>query len=221
MSTLSPSVSDQVAVGTEKILESGHVSEGPGRIASAPIPSVFSDDRGSIHRLRIGHRRINLLYSKKETMRSGYLNSVLSHDFVITGRVEVWTLAETGTVKKIYKEREYFSIEPYVPHILYFLEETNIAEWYDGTFRCWYYHPYRNIVNVQNSLLEEKDRSTPRHRLLVLKDEEDQGTVTSGPGDDSHFFARGAAVFWYTTAAFLIGWFMGAATVVTHPPRRT
>eukprot|EP00977_Amphora_coffeiformis_P004722 scaffold1007_cov176-Amphora_coffeaeformis.AAC.28 len=71
MSTLSPSVADKVAVGTEQILQSSHVSDGPGRIATAPIPSVFMDDRGSIHRLRIGHQRLNLLYSRKEHMRSG------------------------------------------------------------------------------------------------------------------------------------------------------
>ena len=71
MSTLSPSVADKVAVGTETILESSHVSDGPGRIATAPIPSVFMDDRGSIHRLRIGQQRVNILYSRKEYMRSG------------------------------------------------------------------------------------------------------------------------------------------------------
>lgn len=36
-----PSVEDQVAVGTDQILQSPHVSEGPGRVANAPVPSVF------------------------------------------------------------------------------------------------------------------------------------------------------------------------------------
>ena len=75
MSTLSPSVADKVAVGTEQILQSSHVSDGPGRIATAPIPSVFMDDRGSIHRLRIGQQRVNLLYSRMEYMRSGVRTS--------------------------------------------------------------------------------------------------------------------------------------------------
>ena len=38
---LSPEVEDHVVVGSEKILDSPHVSEGPGRIANAPIPSIF------------------------------------------------------------------------------------------------------------------------------------------------------------------------------------
>jgi hypothetical protein len=38
---LSPRVADQVTVGTAAILESPHVTEGPGRIANAPVPSVY------------------------------------------------------------------------------------------------------------------------------------------------------------------------------------
>ena len=38
---LNPSVGDQVATGTDKILESPHISEGPGRIANSPVPSVY------------------------------------------------------------------------------------------------------------------------------------------------------------------------------------
>ena len=39
--TLNPTVEDQVHCGTEAILQSHHVREGPGRIANAPVPSVF------------------------------------------------------------------------------------------------------------------------------------------------------------------------------------
>ncbi len=39
--SLNPTVADQVATGTDAILASPHVSEGPGRIANAPVPSVF------------------------------------------------------------------------------------------------------------------------------------------------------------------------------------
>jgi hypothetical protein len=38
---LEPSVQDQVPVGTRDILESPHVSDGPGKIANSPVPSVF------------------------------------------------------------------------------------------------------------------------------------------------------------------------------------
>ena len=210
MSQLSPCVADQVSVGTVKILESGHVSEGPGRIATAPIPSVFTDDRGSIHRLRIGHQRVNLLYSLKDSMRSGYLHNVLTHDFVISGRVQVWTLAEKGTEKKEYGPHEYFTIDTYVPHILFYLEDTNMVEWYDGgatEFKLWYYHPYRNIVNIQNSALASQN--SPRHHRLVLKDEEPSASANSGStGGDGPSISRTTFIFW-TTAAVVAGWFLG------------
>jgi hypothetical protein len=38
---LFPVVEDVVATGTKNILQSHHISEGPGRIANSPVPSVF------------------------------------------------------------------------------------------------------------------------------------------------------------------------------------
>jgi hypothetical protein len=38
---LDAAVDDHVPVGTPDVLESPHVSEGPGKIANAPVPSVF------------------------------------------------------------------------------------------------------------------------------------------------------------------------------------
>jgi hypothetical protein len=49
---LSVAVEDHVLVGSEQILSSLHVSEGPGRIATSPVPSIYYDDRGEIHRIR-------------------------------------------------------------------------------------------------------------------------------------------------------------------------
>jgi hypothetical protein len=38
---LEPTVHDHVPTGTKAILESPHVSDGPGKIANSPVPSVF------------------------------------------------------------------------------------------------------------------------------------------------------------------------------------
>jgi hypothetical protein len=168
--SLSPSVEDQVVIGTDKILQSPHVSEGPGRLANAPVPSIYSDDRGEIHRLRVGGKLMNLLFSKESVMRSGYLHHNNMHDFVISGKVEVWTLTTKETIKTVYGPNQHFHVEPYTPHILYFLEDTIILEWWEpGPFRCWYYHPYRRIVDVQNSLVS---KSTGIFQRLVPHDEQ-------------------------------------------------
>lgn len=177
---ITPCIEDQIEVGNEMILLSPHVSEGPGRIAKAPIPSIYLDDRGDIHRLRVGGVRINLLFSKQNTMRSGYFHPHVTYDFVINGSVEVWTLNQTGTLKTIYRSHEYFTIDKYIPHILYFLDDTILMEWYDKNciFQCYYYHPYRKIVDIQNSIttassLSSSTSSNKMGRLSRLVAQED------------------------------------------------
>lgn len=152
-------VAEQVAVGTVKVLDSPHVSEGPGRIANSPVPSIFVDDRGEIHRLRVGGKRVNMLFSKKDVMRSGYLHNHKTFSFVVTGKVEVWVLKQDKTVKTVYGACQFFEVEPFYPHILHFLEDTNILEFWEGKFQCWYYHPYRRLVQLQNELVANKDDS--------------------------------------------------------------
>lgn len=187
MSTVTAAVDDLVPVGSVAILDSPHVSEGPGRIAKAPVPSIYVDDRGDIHRLRVGGTRMNLLYSVKGVMRSGYLHPHAMYDTVISGRVEVWTLTATGTLKTIYDQFQHFVIDPYVPHILYFLEDSILAEWWPHRtdFQCWYYHPYRKIIDIQNSVVEKENNekgggsgSTGHHQRLVPQDEARMNAVS-------------------------------------------
>ena len=46
------------------------------------------------------------------------------------------------------------------------MEDSIISEWWDqsGDTQCWYYHPYRRIVDVQNSLI---CTSMGQHHFLV------------------------------------------------------
>jgi hypothetical protein len=187
MSNVSVTVIDQLPVGTPEILKSPHVSEGPGRIARAPVPSIYVDDRGDIHRLRVGHQRLNLLYSKQGVMRSGYLHPHPLHSIVISGQVEVWTLAETGTIKTMYSQYEHFTIPPYVPHILYFptSNDTILAEWWSppsAEFQCYYYHPYRKTIDIQNSLRMQEMDSNPNND----NDKNDKSALTAGTVTGRH-----------------------------------
>jgi hypothetical protein len=102
----------------------------------------------------VGGQRLNLIYTVEGAMRSGYLHPHEMYTTVLSGRVEVWTLTETDTQKTIYGPYEHFTVPAYVPHILYFLAPTTIAEWWDANvqFSCYYYHPYRKILDVQNSI---------------------------------------------------------------------
>jgi quercetin dioxygenase-like cupin family protein len=193
-------VTDHVPIGTPLILQSPHVSEGPGRIANSPVPSIYNDDRGEIHRLRVGHRRVNLMYSKAGVMRSGYLHPHSMKHFVVSGSVEVWTLGQEQTEKKVQDAGSYFTVEPYIPHILHFLEDTISLEFWDGEFSCYYYHPYRRVVQLQNSLVEDKNsRQTGSHQHLVPQDTPESSSTTP-------------AVLWWTSGLVLgiaVGVFIG------------
>ena len=216
----SPSVEDDVVVGNPKILSSPHVSEGPGHVAKAPVPSVYVDDRGDIHRLRVGHKRINLLYSKKGVMRSGYLHPNTTHDFVINGKVEVWRLTPTQTEKTIYGPCEHFEIAPYVPHILNFLEDTSLLEWWShgAETQCWVYHPYRKIIDIQNANL---NKGVGRHQRLIPQDDQllmDGSSFSSSRKKNNN--GNESSVFWWTAASgFFVGVLLGAAFVVTQQER--
>ncbi|KAL3907848.1 MAG: hypothetical protein SGILL_008705, partial [Bacillariaceae sp.] len=151
------------------------------------------DDRGSIDRLRVGGKRINLLSSKTGVMRSGYLHQETKYGFVVSGEVEVWVLTNTGTDKKVYKAHEYFEILPYTPHILHFLEDSVISEWWDqpADTQCWYYHPYRRIVDVQNSLI--CTNMGQHHFLVPQTDYERQEQEKTGVSSGILWMATGLA----------------------------
>jgi hypothetical protein len=87
------------------------------------------------------------------------------------------TLTNAGTKKTIYQEKQAFQIESWTPHILFFLQDTIIAEWWQADeFQCYYYHPYRKIIDVQNSLVARENEtsllhSTGHNQRLVPQDE--------------------------------------------------
>jgi hypothetical protein len=198
------------------------IQEGPGRIANAPVPSIFVDDRGDIHRLRVGGRRLNLMHTVTGAMRSGYLHPHYLYSVVLIGRVEVWTLTETGTQKDIYGPYEHFIIAPYIPHILYFLAPTTMAEWWDAEvqFSCYYYHPYRKILDVQNSIFAttqviDNNNGTHQlghHQFLIPQD---QASIQQNQRQSSY----GTTLLWMTFAG-LLGAAVGAYSVAIARPRR-
>jgi len=113
--------------------------------------------------MRVGGMRVNMLFSKKDVMRSGYLVLSKTVHFVVSGKVEVWNLTEGGTEKIIYGAHDRFYVNPFVPHILHFLEDTVLLEYWEGRFECWYYHPYRRLVQLQNELVAKDGDSTSAH----------------------------------------------------------
>ena len=136
-------------VGKQEILQSPNVRAAPPTVNQpVPVPSIYQDERGEIHNFRVRNKRINLLYTRKGVMRSGDIHKNRQHDFVFSGKVQVQTLRSDGTSEsQVYGPYSYVCIEPYVPHIFNFLEDTIIAEWWEPEpFEAWYYLPFREIV---------------------------------------------------------------------------
>lgn len=176
---------------------------------------MYVDDRGDIHRLRVGGQRINLLHTVDGAMRSGYLHPHKLYHTVISGKVEVWTLTNTGTRKTVYEAYDHFTIAEYVPHILYFLEPTTLAEWWDADvhFSCYYYHPYRKILDVQNSIFATTTTSNSHalghHQYLIPQDQ------LSTQGESKSYRVIG----WMTFAA-MVGAAIGAFCAVAAKQKR-
>jgi hypothetical protein len=111
-------------------------------------------------------------------MRSGYIHPFQFEHFVVSGRVEVWMLTETGTEKVIHESNSYFHVPAWVPHILHFIEDSIILEcWPENQpFRCWYYHPYRHVMDVQNSIVCTSTghllRLVPQDHSIIAEDVE-------------------------------------------------
>jgi hypothetical protein len=162
-------VQDGAMVGRSDILSSPNVTEAPPRInRPVPVPSVYKDERGEIHNFRIGDRRLNLLYTKAGVMRSGDLHKDSQHDFVFSGEVEVLLLEPDGsTSKTVYKDNEYIRVPPYTPHIFRFVQDTVVAEWWDGHFHSFFYEPYRAIV--EKTITEKKEPGHFAHYSISLR----------------------------------------------------
>ena len=139
---------DGVLIGTEELLQQSPNVTQPVNNPIIPVPSVYMDSRGQIHNVLVGQKRINLLYTNAGVMRSGDIHRNTQHDFVFSGKVEVWTLQKDGsTDKRIYGPYEYIHVPPLVPHIFHFLQDTVMAEWWEPEpFQAWFYTPYRQLV---------------------------------------------------------------------------
>jgi hypothetical protein len=108
-----------------------------------------------------GRYRINILHTRAGFLRSGDLHPNEQCDFVFSGRVRVWTLAEDGsTTKTTHGQRSFISIPRGVPHVFEFLEDTVMAEWWEPQgFQPWFYGPYRDIVN-RSMIVRGRDDDT-------------------------------------------------------------
>ena len=171
---------DGCLVGSDDIFSSPNVLPPPNTKPESPIPlpppddgipapSIYFDDRGEIHNVRVygNNQRINILYTKAGYLRSGDLHPNEQCDFIFSGRVNVWTLSPCGSTKiDTYTKHDFVKIPRGVPHVFEFVEDTVMAEWWEPQgFQAWFYKPYRDIVDasIGSALVEKRKQG-----LVVL-----------------------------------------------------
>lgn len=155
-------------VGTDAIFTSSpnviphhcsDVDSNPHKRMGIPTPSIYSDNRGEIHNIKVNNdKRINILYTKRGYLRSGDLHPNTQCDFVFSGKLRVWTLEDDGSTKITnYGAHDFITIPRAVPHVFEFVEDTVLAEWWEPPgFQAWFYKPYRDIVNRKMEELENE-----------------------------------------------------------------
>ena len=117
-----------------------------------PTPSIYYDDRGEIHNVKLNNQhRINIRYTNSGYLRSGDIHPNTQCDFIFSGSVKIWTLSniDGSTKTTTYSKYDFIKIPRGVPHVFEFIEDTVMAEWWEDPsgFECWFYKPYRDIVN--------------------------------------------------------------------------
>lgn len=111
------------------------------------LPSVHSDERGSIQRMS-GY---NVLFTRAGFMRSGDSHPNNQYDVVLSGRAELLTRENERDVWRILYPNDMVKICSYVPHLFRFQEDCVMLEWWDGPFSCWYFKRYRDYIDGNGS----------------------------------------------------------------------
>ncbi len=138
----------EVPAGNPSIYSSPDVIKPETKQGALEKP-VFEDIRGRIERHELDGVKVNLLSTKKGFMRSGDLHKNRQLDIILSGRVELWTYQNGQTVKQVMGPHTYIVLNPHVPHLFNFLEDTVMMEWWDGPFEAWFYKPYRDVIDAQ------------------------------------------------------------------------
>jgi len=113
------------------------------------MSDLYEDARGVIQTVRLRGKRVNILFSKAGTYRSGDKHPVRQHDAIVSGRVDI-TLNHGGpgaSFIQLYPGGS-VTIDPDIPHLFYFPVDTVMLEWWgEGDEpRVEYYPPYRDVV---------------------------------------------------------------------------
>ena len=93
----------------------------------------FADERGTLTQLvHEGYRQINVLTTKRGVTRGGHFHRVCREAFyLISGAVEVTLKTAERTETAVFHEGDFFAVEPFVSHSMFFPEDCVMVQMYD------------------------------------------------------------------------------------------
>lgn len=93
----------------------------------------FEDDRGSLNQLvHAGYEQVNVLFTRAGVERGGHYHKQSKECFfVVDGSVEVTARCDDDEKKYVFKKNDFFQINPYVIHSMYFMENCTLVALYD------------------------------------------------------------------------------------------
>lgn len=97
------------------------------------IDFSFEDDRGSLNQLvHTGYEQVNVLFTKMGVERGGHYHKQSTECFfVVNGSVEVTAKRDNEEKKFTFKKNDFFQINPFVVHSMYFTEDCTMVAMYD------------------------------------------------------------------------------------------
>lgn len=118
--------------------------------------SIHRDFRGEIRRYETFGVKFNVLFTKKEALRSGDYHPVTQYDLILKGKFEITLRQDDKDVMVRKGANELIVIPANVPHLFKSLTDTVMIEWWSGPFEVQYYEPYRKLIEKQFKKFESK-----------------------------------------------------------------
>ena len=94
---------------------------------------TFADDRGTLTQLvHTGYAQINVVTSRAGVLRGSHYHKQSTEAFyVISGTVDVTLGRENKEEKATFQSGDFFQIEPYTAHSIFYPEDTIMVALYD------------------------------------------------------------------------------------------
>lgn len=102
--------------------------------------------------------KLNIIHTNKGYFRSGEVHNGVGHGFIMKGMVEITRLDLTQqdavSIVSLYKMGDSYDLPRFEAVIYRYMEDTVEGIWWEDTFACMYYRPYRTQVVARNTCLK-------------------------------------------------------------------